>query len=206
MRTLTIAALLLSVVSTAAAQGTTEAQARTLLDRFSSEPTINQVQQATLDYAVMHPEMFENMRTRSRVAAVLPELKLRVVKDLDDQSRSVTSFEDNNQPDKVSATEVRDDQLQLYGEVKWKLGDAIFNARETAVVKENRYVAKERGKLLQTVTQIYFERRRAQIELIQAPPADVSSRVLVDLKISQLTGELDGLTGGAFSRMAAGQK
>lgn len=206
MRALTIIALVAGFAGAASAQATTEAQARQVLARFDSEPTINQVQQAALDYASMHPESFDEMRSRSRYAAVLPELKVRVTKDLDDESRSVTSFEDNNQPDKVSATEVRDDQLQLLGEVKWKLGDMVFNARETAVVRENRFAAKERGKLLQTVTQIYFERRRTQIELLQAPPADVSSRALVELKIAQLTGELDGLTGGAFSRMAGGQK
>lgn len=204
--TLTIFALVVGLTSVASAQATTEAEARQLLARFDSEPTVNQVQQAALDYAAMHPESFEAMRSRSRYAAALPELRVRVTKDLDDEARSVTTFEDNNQPDKVSATEVRDDQLQLLGEVRWRLGEMVFNARETAVVRENRFAAKERAKLLQTVTQIYFERRRTQIELVQAPPADAASRVLVDLKISQLTGELDGLTGGAFSRMAAGQR
>jgi hypothetical protein len=100
-----------------------------------------------------------------------------------------------------SATETDDDALELQGEVKWKLGDMVFNARETAVVRENRLVARERQRILQTVTQTYFERRRAQVDMLLAPPGDPAASTVAELKIAELTAELDGVTGGAFSRM-----
>ncbi|MCB9547178.1 MAG: hypothetical protein H6706_15210 [Myxococcales bacterium] len=187
-----------------------DGKARELLARFDGEPTVNQVQRAALDYAAMHPELFDNMRTRTRTRALLPDLSVQVTKDLDDESRSVTSFtlDSNNttRAEKVSATETKDDGLQVRGEVRWKLGDLVFNSQETAVARENRYSAKERQKLLQTVTQVYFERRRAQLDLLLSPPAEAGARALAELKIAQLTGELDALTGGRFSRLVAGEK
>ncbi len=194
---------LLTAAGSAHAQSDAEAKARALLGRFENEPDVNRVQRAAMDYATMHPEVFESMRSRSRLAALLPEVKIKVLKQLDEDSRSVTNFTEESRPRDVSATETNGDELQLTGEAKWKLGDVVFNARETAVVRESRQTAKERQRLLQTVTQLYFERRRAQLELLTAPPADPASRALAELKIGELTSELDALTGGSFSRMAA---
>ncbi len=193
----------LAAPQVALAQNQAEAQARKLLSRFDNEPSVNQVQAAALDYARLHPEILASLRSRSRVAAALPDLKVRVRKDLDDGERNVTRF-DQNAPQDLSATTVVTDELQLEGEARWKLGDMVFNSRETAVVKEFRLAAKERQRLLQTVTQLYFERRRAQVELLTAPPAEVSGRLQAEMKVAELTGELDALTGGAFSRLATG--
>lgn len=199
---------LLLLASSASAQAP-DAKARELLARFDGEPNVNQVQRAALDYSAMHPEIFENMRTRTRTRALLPEVSFQVTKDLDDESRSVTSFTqaDDNTPraEKVSATETKDDGLQLRGEAKWKLGDLVFNTAETAVARENRSTAKERQALLQTITKVYFERRRAQLDLLMSPPAEAGARALAELKIAQLTAELDALTGGRFSRLVAGE-
>ena len=51
------------------------------------------------------------------------------------------------------------------------------------------------------MTQTYFERRRAQVDLLLAPPTDAAARTVAELKIAELTAELDGVTGGAFSSM-----
>jgi hypothetical protein len=68
-------------------------------------------------------------------------------------------------------------------------------------MRENRYSAKERQKLLQTVTQVYFERKRAIIKLAQLKGAD---RELALLKVDQMNAELDALTGGWFSQQLSG--
>lgn len=195
----------LALPNVALAEPVADADARKLLSRFDAEPTVNEVQQAALSYAQMHPELFESLRSRSRWSAALPEMRVRVTKDQANEGRDVRLFDENAQPVprfvNQSATETDDDALELQGEVKWKLGDLVFNARETAVVRENRLVARERQRILQTVTQTYFERRRAQVDLLLAPPTDAAARTVAELKIAELTAELDGVTGGAFSSM-----
>lgn len=186
------------------AEPTADSEAKKILSRFENEPTINEVQQAALTYSAMHPEQYESMRTRSRFAAVLPELRLRVTKDEgDDQKQYQRYSETNAAAEPLSDTSTTNENLELQGEVKWRLNELVFNKYETSVVKEHRQVAKERQRILQSVTQVYFERRRAQVDMLLAPPGDAAGRTLAELKVAELTAELDGMTGGAFSRMVA---
>lgn len=204
MRTWILAAALVGAPLLAGAEPTPDAEAKKILARFENEPTVNEVQQASLTYAAMHPEQYETMRTRSRFAAVLPELRLRVTQDKgDDQKQYQRYSETNAAAEPLSDTSTTDENLELQGEVKWRLNELVFNKWETAVVKEHRQVAKERQRILQSVTQVYFERRRAQVDMLLAPPGDAAGRTLAELKVAELTAELDGLTGGAFSRMVA---
>lgn len=177
-----------------------EVKAREILNRFAGEPSVRDIQQAALGYAALHPEMFEGMRSRSRIAPILPQIKVRIAKDLDEESKSLTRFAENSHPEDISATETKDDQLGLQGEASWSLDELIFNTGETTVVKENRYASKERQQLLRLVTELYFERRKAQVKLALSPAKTPMAAAMAELKISQLTGEIDALTGGALSR------
>ena len=165
------------------------------------EPTIQTVHKVALQYAALHPEIFKSMRQRSRVQAVLPQLTMRVTSDLDQEDRALTRFDETNstRPQNISATETSGNDLQLYAEARWKLNESIFNYQETAVMRENRYSAKERQKLLQTVTQVYFERKRALIKMRPAKPGS-EAEALAQLKITQIEAELDALTGGWFTK------
>ncbi|MAD60339.1 MAG: hypothetical protein CMH49_02345 [Myxococcales bacterium] len=165
------------------------------------EPTIQSVHKAALQYAALHPEIFKSMRNRSRIQAALPQVTLRVTSDLDKEDRALTRFDENNStiPQNISATETNGNDLQLYAEARWKLNESVFNFQETAVMRENRYSAKERQKLLQTVTQVYFERKRALIKMKPAKP-NSEAAALAQLKIAQIEAELDALTGGWFTK------
>jgi hypothetical protein len=165
------------------------------------EPTIQAVHKAALQYASLHPEIFKSMRRRSRVQAALPQLTVRMTTDLDKEERALTRFDETNTtiPQNISATETTGNDLQLYAEARWKLNESVFNFQETAVMRENRYSAKERQKLLQTVTQVYFERKRALIKMRPSKPGSEAA-ALAQLKIAQIEAELDALTGGWFSK------
>jgi hypothetical protein len=167
----------------------------------NEEPSVQLVQQVAMRYASLNPEVFQSMKSRSRLQAVLPQLTVRATKDDDQESRSLTRFGETNTPQDISATQTVGDDLQLYAEARWKLNETIFNYQETAVMRENRYSAKERQKLLQTVTQVYFERKRAKIKLGELKGAD---RELAQLKVEQMNAELDALTGGWFSQQVGG--
>jgi hypothetical protein len=172
-----------------------------------SEPSVQVVQQIAMRYASLNPEVFQSMKSRSRFQALLPQLTVRATKDDDQESRSLVRYGETSgvgqapQAQDISATTTLGDDLQLYAEARWKLNETIFNYQETAVMRENRYSAKERQKLLQTVTQVYFERKRAIIKLAQLKGAD---RELALLKVDQMNAELDALTGGWFSQQLSG--
>ena len=170
------------------------------LDR-EGEPTVQAVHRAALEYAALHPEIFKSMRSRSRAQAALPQLTVRVTSDLDKEDKALTRFDETNSmiPQNISATETNGNDLQLYAEARWKLNESVFNYQETAVMRENRYSAKERQKLLQTVTQVYFERKRALIKMRPAKPGSEAA-ALAQLKIDQIEAELDALTGGWFTK------
>lgn len=167
----------------------------------SGEPTVQAVHQAALQYAALNPEIFKGMVTRSRVQAALPQVTVRVTKDMDQEDRALTRYGETNNtlPENISATVTNGDDLQLYAEARWKLGESVFNYQETAVMRENRYSAKERQKLLQTVTQVYFERKRALIKM-KPTKSGSEAAALAQLKIAQIEAELDALTGGWFTR------
>ena len=165
------------------------------------DPKVQIVQQVALKYAALNPSIFSSMRTRSRTQAVLPQFTVRATKDLDNESRSLTRFGegDSTGAQDISATEVVGDDLQLYAEARWKLNETVFNYQETAVMRENRYSAKERQKLLQTVTQVYFERKRALMKQDKFK-GSAEQKAMLALKIDQMNAELDALTGGWFSK------
>lgn len=179
-------------------------EGRRLLDRFASEPTVNQVQQAALSYYALHPEELGKLRSRAGWSHLLPAVRVEVTKELDDESRSLVRFDDLEEADDISAQEKREDDLELMARADWELNELVYSPDELSVLRENRLSAKERQKLLNLVTRVYFERRRAQIDLMTSPPSDPKARALAELKIAELTAELDALTGGAFSRMVAG--
>ena len=91
-----------------------------------------------LEYAALSPEIFRSMRFRSRVQGALPQLTVRVTQDVDERGQSLTRFSEDNRPQDISATDVLDEGLQLYGEARWRLGEMVFNYQETAVMRENR--------------------------------------------------------------------
>ena len=165
------------------------------------DPKVQIVQQVALKYAALNPSIFSSMRTRSRTQAVLPQFTVRATKDLDNESRSLTRFGegDSTGAQDISATEVVGDDLQLYAEARWKLNETVFNFQETAVMRENRYSAKERQKLLQTVTQVYFERKRALMKQDKFK-GSAEQKAMLALKVDQMNAELDALTGGWFSK------
>ena len=165
----------------------------------AKEPDVRKVQKVALRYAALNPEIFKSMRSRSRIQAALPQVTIRATKDNDNESRSLTRYGETELAQDISATKVVGDDLQLYAEARWKLSESIFNYQETAVMRENRYSAKERQKLLQTVTQTYFERKRTVIKLKRTKSGTQSYELLV-LKLMQIEAELDALTGGWFTQ------
>jgi hypothetical protein len=171
-----------------------------VMDAFSSEPDIRAVQKLTMDYSHTHARQVEQWLAASRNAAYLPEVQLRYYYydrlnegyeyAVDDQGDAVPQIED--------ADTDKDNVYQVT--LKWRLDDLVMSSERIRVISEAQDVVKLRDKVLRQVTQIFFDRRRLQVELMLSPGGDLRSQVEDEIRLMELTAELDALTGGQFSR------
>ena len=166
------------------------------------EPSIRRVQRMAVAYAGLDPLIIRGLRGRARLAPILPDIRFKIARVLDDGGRSGTDFDHLGTAHQVSATETRERQLRLEGELRWYPAEVVFRHEETKLVRESRHAAHERMQLLETVTRIYFDRRRAQLALASPDDLGPTARVSMMLDLQQLTAELDALTGGFFSHLS----
>lgn len=169
---------------------------RKVLMRFAGEPTVREVQTQAVAYVQAHPDAVDSWRIRSRVAGIAPRFTATGQGTIDNDLRKVTNL-DAAQSEIESTTDSNTGRLTL-GAV-WNLDRLIFDPDEMAVAREAVRTANLRDRVLADVTRRYFERRRLQVDLELAPPTDLADRVRKELRLQELTADLDAFTGGWFS-------
>ncbi len=83
--------------------------------------------------------------------------------------------------------------------LEWDLGDYLYNSEQRYISREARDLVELRQDVLEEVNTYFFDRRRAQIEMLFSPPADVRSKIDLQLRVAQITATIDALTGGYLS-------
>jgi hypothetical protein len=167
-----------------------------VLAEFDSEPSIQDVQSMAMDYTHTNRAQVERWLLASKRAAALPEFKVRYY--YQDQFDQDFDYLDNG-----ASFDLQDGSLtqkwNAQVEAKWRLDDLVMNSERIRVISESQDVVKLRDKVLGEVTRLYFDRRRLQVETLLNPPTDLGSQVETQLRLMELTAELDAYTGGAFS-------
>ncbi|MBI3071513.1 MAG: hypothetical protein HYY84_05225 [Deltaproteobacteria bacterium] len=172
-----------------AAKPVTAADVKRLLEKYRDEPTVQELQERAVRHAAVHPSRVKSLLRRVRTAALLPEFRTRLNKNLADDRTQTTS----------GTTQYVDDQLRFEFRVTWEFDRLIFDKNEVALARASADLVELRTELVNEVTKLYFERRRLQIELDLDPPRDLLARVRTDLRIDELSAALDALTGGALA-------
>lgn len=167
---------------------------RKVLMRFAGEPTVREVQERAIAWVQVHPEVADSWRTRARFNALAPRLTTTGQGTLDDDLRVVEQAGEADVEAKSNATTGR-----LTVGVTWELDRLIFEPQEMAVAREAVRTANLRDRVLEEATRRYFERRRLQVDLELAPPTDLADRVRKELRLQELTADIDAFTGGWFS-------
>lgn len=169
---------------------------------YDHEPSVQEVQDWASWYARTHPELIQQWVTASKTAALLPELQVRYY--LDDKWGQDFNYyyEDSNYSgtpaDYLDQADVSQGwRFQVQG--KWRLDELVISSEQIRVINEAQDAVKIRDKLLADVTRIYFERRRAQVDALLQPKSGLQSQVKEQLRLMELTANLDALTGGRFS-------
>lgn len=181
--------------------------ARDVLAEFADEPTVREVQEATAAYNHIDQGEISGWTTRVNISALLPRVRVDYRRRADDDlqtdfDRDFDVLVDGSEILTDIARDVRDeddDQEEWRIQGNWELNELIFNPDVLRVSNEASDLVELREDLLTTVTTLYFERRRAQVQIILDPPTDAVERLRRELEIEELTAGIDTLTGGWFS-------
>jgi hypothetical protein len=75
------------------------------------------------------------------------------------------------------------------------LGELVWNNDQTSIDTRSRLMVQLRDDVLNEVTRLYFERKRLQAELLHSPPQGVMEKVEKELRLQELTADIDAITG-----------
>jgi hypothetical protein len=154
---------------------------------FASEPSARELQRAAARTAEAHPDRVRSWLSRARKAALLPSLRVTVGRGYGEIVRDTTG-------EPVFTT---NDTWRFELQATWQLDRLVFDRNELRVSREAQRVAARREELLTRVAQLYFARRRLQLDAALQPDAPTAAERA--LEIEELTAVLDGLTDGALS-------
>lgn len=163
---------------------------------FDPEPSIQDVQQLAMLYTYTHRDQVEAWMQATKTGPALPQLSVKyrytdVFKQDFDYTDQGTAFDlTDGEVDNGWYTEVQ---------VKWQLNELVMSSEKIRVISETQDVAKLRDKVLSDVTRLYFDRRRLQVDMLLNPSNDMRTQLDHQLRLMELTAELDAYTGGAFS-------
>lgn len=163
-------------------------------DCSTLEPSVAEIQRAALAEARLHPDRVAAWRSRIRLSALAPRLRIRYGQGgrwaegagtTDGSERTST---DSNSSWAVDAS------------ATWDLGRLVFNPDELRLEQEMQRLTIRREALLVEVTRLYFQRLRLQQmrPLSRAPSAAAE----LELQIEELTAIINGLTGGRLGGRA----
>ena len=86
---------------------------------------------------------------------------------------------------------------------RWDLNELVMSSESIRVINESQDIVKLRDKVLSDVTQLYFERRRVQVDMLLSPSDDLQSQVKDQIRLMELTASIDAYTGGRFTESLA---
>jgi len=162
---------------------------------YDKEPDILKIQQVTINYAEVYPDKIKWMRRSAKNKALLPKVSFgmdggmgRTIS-IDRGSTTTPDFYIEGPIDRSFGWDI---------DLSWDLGELIWNHDQANIDVRSRLMVQLRNDVLDEVTKLYFERRRLQIELLRDPPDD-NKRAFKQLRLDELTANIDGLTGGYLS-------
>jgi len=179
---------------------------RALIQSFDDEPDVREVQRAALKHAGLDPETPKNWARRARTSNLVPELDGEVAW-LDQTDRELAydeefDFDSESARGRDAADHgfAEDERVRKkYSiEAEFELGGVIFDRDEIYAARELRQQQTTRRKLVSTVSDLYYERRKKQVLRMITPESKWREQLELVMAIEKLTAKLDGLTGGWF--------
>jgi len=168
---------------------------RALRLKFEREPTVAEAQKAALKFFKVHPEALTSYRRGAAWKALMPDVELIFNNEFGNNDRKLNDalypmyqWKENEQVNRGS--------ISLGVRAHWALDRLVFNAESLDV---SSLVGVQEG-LLREITSLYFTRRRLLTSMTLNPPQDPNEEITEQLRLDEVTANLDALTGGFFTR------
>lgn len=165
--------------------------------RFEKEPKVAEVVDVALRYFRVHPEVMDELRSKSHTRAFLPLLATGFRFDDDRYARVETQRPDPNLNIDES-TNTRQNAISV-GAV-WDLRELVFNPAEVQIYG---LIGVQRDIMLEA-TRTYYLRKQLVLRKLYKPVEDPMAAAALDMRIDEFTAILDVLTGGWFSKQQSG--
>lgn len=162
---------------------------RSALRRYRHEPSIERVVEAALRERSARPSRIHDAMNRARGTGWLPQTRVSVRRGQAVDLRGLTG-----DPESVANVST-DDDLMVYGSMTFDFGRIVFAPAEPSLLRELRAVEQDRAETVRTAVNLYFERRRLQLERDLLGHSDLPRT----LRILETEALLDALTGGLFT-------
>ena len=171
------------------------AKLRALKLSFEREPTVKEVQVASLRFFQVHPNRVKAYRTGAMLKALVPDLEVgaNAERGLNDWQMTDYLYKAVFPIKESEANNHTTYSVNL--RAHWSLDRLVFNAE---VLDVTSLVGVQEG-LLREVTSLYFTRRRLMTFLKLNPPQDPGERITESIRLEEITANLDALTGGYFT-------
>lgn len=192
--------LLVALTAFAPAEAAEFRSAEDVLAQFKNEPTISDVQAMVLEYSKTDAHYVDGWMSAAKTAAALPELTLSYGYD--------NGY--GNDYDYVAAAQTltgasADIKDTIDVRAKWNLDKLIMSSERIRVINEAQDVVKLRDKVLDEVTRLYFDRRQQQVDMLLNPASDVKAQIKAQLRLEELTAQINAYTGGRFTKSIQGK-
>jgi hypothetical protein len=186
-------------LSVTGGDGKRYASVEQVLAEFAHEPTVQQVQDWTNEYARTDPAMLKAWATNSQSFAALPRFQVEYyLKEDWNRDFGYQSIGGDLETTPTGVDQGQDYRVLL--RAQWELSELVMSSERIRVINESQDAVKLRDKLLTQITRLYFDRRRHQVEMLLNPRPTLDGQVADQLRLLELTASIDALTGGAFSR------
>lgn len=191
-----IALLLAGLPFVAPAAAAEFRSAEEVLAQFKDEPDVREVQQMVLEYSRTDPDYAASWERAARNTNLVPEVS--VAYKYGDGYDTDYEYLDGSEVETLTDSAVdKDNRVEL--RAKWRFDKLMMSSERIRVISESQDMVKTRDKILETATRVYFDRRRLQVEMLMGG-GDVKTQLKNELRLQELTAQLDAYTGGRFSQ------
>jgi hypothetical protein len=196
IRTIPILALLAAMLLPATPALARKWTEKELLARFAHEPTVQQVQESAVRYYQVHPDHIRGLRRNAKLKALVPTISGEFSNFVTSSKRLMDDGIYRSLGVPKENERINGDSMGFRVQASWSLDRLVFNAE---VLDVQSLIGILDG-VVREVTTIYYIRRRLQIDMILRPPTDLATRISQRIRIEELTGLLDAMTGSYMSK------